>query len=97
MSFARVAAIYLPNRFDPPRPARSLGCTAESMETRRSANSAGVNGLIDPEVLQRENRLLRARISRLSAASLRISATLDLKTVIARGSPERPGTDRRAI
>ena len=38
--------------------------------------------MIDPEVLQRENRLLRARISRLSAASLRISATLDLKTVL---------------
>ena len=35
-----------------------------------------------PDELRRENLILRDRISRLSAASLRISASLDLDTVL---------------
>ncbi len=35
-----------------------------------------------PEELRRENRVLRERISRLSGASLRISASLDVNTVL---------------
>ena len=38
--------------------------------------------MTSPDELRRENQILRDRISRLSAASLRISASLDLDTVL---------------
>ena len=47
--------------------------------------------------LARENESLRERISALSAASLRVGASLDLETVLQRGRRERPRAHRRAL
>ena len=64
-----------------------IGASIEAHTGRRRTGShseaqrKGVE-LQSPDELRRENQILRDRISRLSAASLRISASLDLDTVL---------------